>query len=1027
MRRAILSASLLTLPLLLIAALSLRAAPNPNIVEADPRTPAEEAKAFHLPPGFEIQLVAADPDIHKPLNLEFDDRGRLWVSETVEYPFPLGADGKLKHQDAIKILEDFGPDGRARKITTFADKLDIPIGVLPLLGTKPQDALIYSIPNIWRMRDADGDGKADERTPLYTKYGFKDTHGMTNNFTWGFDGWVYACHGFSNESTVKGGDKNAITMQSGNVYRLRQDGSHLEYFLHGEVNPFGLAWDPLGNLYTCDCETKPIWQLLRGGYYPSFGKPDDGLGFAPTMIEKYTDSSAIAGVAFYAADTFPADHRDSAYVGDVVTNRLNEFRLTWHGSTPHAVKQDFLLSDDRWFRPVHVKLGPDGALYIADFYNRIIGHYEVPLDHPGRDHERGRIWRIVYRGPDGKGPIPSAPRADWTTAPVDELMKDLGHPNLAVRIKAANELAARGGKDAVAAVLGVMNRTDKPEAGDTWRRMHGVYVLERLSALDDATLTKAAKDKELGVRVHAQRILSERAKWPEDLHALALAGLKDADANVQRAAADALGRHPAADNIRPLLDLYQSAPAEDTHLKYVVRMALRDQLLPAQDWAAIPLNQWSDADARAIADVSLGAPTPEAAAFLMKNLGQEAQNHEFLARAVHHIARYGSPDVTKAVSVAARAQHPEDSGLQYTLFQAVRNGTQERGQALDAADLVWADGLVNKLLASKSPQEIKSGADLTAALKMESQESKIVAIATDKAIPREGREAALAALTALNAGRNAGVLGKVLADPDNAIELREGAAKLLAQANQPETQAQLLQALPAAPARLQTAIAAGLASSPAGAGKLLDAVEAGKASARLLQERAVEAPLTASNIPGVKDRLAKLTKGLPPADQKIQELIAARHKSFLEAKSDAEVGAKVFEKNCAICHQIASKGAKVGPQLDGVGIRGLDRLLEDVLDPNRNVDQAFRMTILNLKDGKVVRGLLLREEGEVLVMADDKGKEVRVAKTDVDERSTSQQSPMPATFAEQVPAADFHNLMAFLLKQTAAPATKPPG
>jgi putative heme-binding domain-containing protein len=1027
MRRAILSASALTFPLLLVSALGLRAAPNPNIAESDPRTPADEAKAFHLPPGFEIQLVASDPDIHKPLNIDFDDRGRLWVTQTVEYPFPLGDDGKLKHQDAVKILEDFGPDGRARKITTFADKLDIPIGVLPLLTTKPQDALIYSIPSIWRMRDSNGDGKADERTPLYSKYGFKDTHGMTSNFTWGFDGWVYACHGFSNESTIKGGDNRAITMQSGNVYRLRADGSHLEYFVHGEVNPFGLAFDPLGNLYTCDCETKPIWQLLRGGYYPSFGKPDDGLGFGPTMLESYTDSSAIAGVAFYAADHFPAAYRDNAFVGDVVTNRVNEFRLTWHGSTPHAVKENFLLSDDRWFRPVQTKLGPDGALYIADFYNRIIGHYEVPLNHPGRDHMRGRIWRIVYRGPDGKGPLPSAPRADWTTATVDELMKDLGHPNLAVRIKATNELAARGGKDAVAAVLGVMNRRDKAEAGDTWRRMHGLYVLERLGALDDATLGAAAKDKEFGVRVHAQRVLSERAKWTDDLHALALAGLKDANANVRRAAADAVGRHPAADNLRPLLDLYESAPAEDTHLFYVVRMALRDQLLPAKVWESIPLKPWTERDALAIADVSLGAPTPEAAAYLLKHLGQEAQNHDFLARAVHHIARYGSPDVTKALTVAARQQHPEDFGLQFALLQAVRNGTQERGLALDAADRAWADELVNKLLASKSPQEIKSGAELVAALKMESQESKVVAIATDKAIPREGREAAMAALTALNAGRNAGVLGKVLTDAGNAIELREGAAKLLAQANKPETQAQLLQALPAAPARLQTTIAAGLAGSPAGAAKLLDAVEAGKASARLLQERAVEAPLTASNIPGLNDRLAKLTKGLPPADQKIQQLIAARHKSFLEAKPDSEAGAKVFEKNCAICHTIASKGAKVGPQLDGVGIRGLDRLLEDVLDPNRNVDQAFRLTILNLKDGKVVRGLLLREEGEVLVMADDKGKEVRVAKADVDERSTSQQSPMPATFAEQVPQADFYNLMAFLLKQTAAPATKPPG
>jgi putative heme-binding domain-containing protein len=1026
MRRAIFAASALTLPLLLVSAFELYAAPNPNIADTDPRSPADEAKAIHLPPGFEIQLVASEPDINKPLNIDFDDRGRLWVSQTVEYPFPAGPDGKLKNQDAVKILEDFGPDGRARKITTFADKLDIPIGVLPMPARKPQDALIYSIPSIWRMRDA-GAGEADERTPLYSKYGFKDTHGMTSNFTWGFDGWVYACHGFSNESTVKGADEHAVTMQSGNVYRLRADGSHLEYFTHGLVNPFGLALDPLGNFYSCDCETKPFWQLLRGAYYPSFGKPDDGLGFAPTAVDHYSDSSAIAGVAFYAADMFPKDHRDNAYVGDVVTNRVNEFRLTWKGTTPIATKQDFLLSDDRWFRPVQVKLGPDGALYIADFYNRIIGHYEVPLDNPGRDHERGRIWRIVYCGADGRGAIPPPLHADWTKKDVAELVKDLGNANLTVRLKATNELALRGGKDAVAGLLGVMNRKDKPEADDTWRRMHGLYVLERLGALDDATLTAAAKDKEFGVRVHAQRILAERAKWIEGPNALALAGLKDADPNVQRAAADAVGRHPSTDHLRPLLELKYAAPEADTHLVYVVRMALRDQLLDANVWKAIPLKDWTERDSRAIADVSLGAPTAESATFLLKHLAQYQEPRGTLVKAVHHIARYGNPETSKALIPFTRGQRADDLGLQNDLFKAVREGVQERGAKLDEADRQWAGELTDKLLVSKQPGEVKSGAELVGALKLENEEKKVADLAINTAAPRDEREAALGALSAINAGRNAAVLGRVLTEASAPIELREAAAKLLGQGNQPETQAQLLQALAAAPARLQTAIAAGLAGSPAGADKLLDAVEAGKASARLLQEKAVETPLTAGNRPGVKERLAKLTKGLPPADQKIQELIAARHKSFEAAKPDAEAGAKVFEKNCAVCHTLANKGAKVGPQLDGVGIRGLDRLLEDVLDPNRNVDQAFRLTILNLKDGKVVRGLLLREEGEVLVMADDKGKEVRVPRAEVDERSTTQQSPMPATFAEQVPPADFTNLMAFLLKQTVAPAPKPPG
>jgi putative heme-binding domain-containing protein len=166
--------------------------------------------------------------------------------------------------------------------------------------------------------------------------------------------------------------------------------------------------------------------------------------------------------------------------------------------------------------------------------------------------------------------------------------------------------------------------------------------------------------------------------------------------------------------------------------------------------------------------------------------------------------------------------------------------------------------------------------------------------------------------------------------------------------------------------------------------------------------------------------LAKLTKGLPPADQKLQELMKQRRAGFLKVKADATAGAKVFEKHCANCHQLGGHGAKVGPQLDGIGIRGLDRLLEDTLDPNRNVDQAFRLTTLSLKKGQVVSGLLLKEEGEVFVLADAQGKEVRVPKDEVDERATSQQSPMPANFADQVPESDFYDLLAYLLKQQAA-------
>src|SRR5262249_31039417 len=156
-----------------------------HIAPGNPRTPEAERKAFHLPPGFEIQLVASEPDIHKPMNIAFDDRGRLWVTESVEYPYPAPPD--KKGRDAVKILENFGPQGKARKTTPFADGPNTPIGVLPLppplapagRGVGGEGAIVYSIPNIWKLTDTDGKNRADKREVFVGTFETRDTHGMT--------------------------------------------------------------------------------------------------------------------------------------------------------------------------------------------------------------------------------------------------------------------------------------------------------------------------------------------------------------------------------------------------------------------------------------------------------------------------------------------------------------------------------------------------------------------------------------------------------------------------------------------------------------------------------------------------------------------------------------------------------------------------------------------------------------------------------------------------------------------------------
>ncbi|MBM3846623.1 MAG: dehydrogenase, partial [Verrucomicrobia bacterium] len=403
----------------------------------DPRTPEAQRAGFKLPPGIEVDLIASEPNIAKPMNMAFDARGRLWVTTSYEYPFAKKPGEPAR--DFIRVFEDTDRDGSFEKSWIFADNLNIPIGILPYQN----GCIVWSIPNIWMLRDTDGDGKADQRDVLFGPLGWeRDTHGNLSSFRMGADGWVYATHGFNNTSTVKARDGSSITMNSGNTFRFRPDGSRVEQFTWGQVNPFGMCIDDYGYLYTADCHSSPIYQLIPGGYYPSFGKPDDGLGFAPVMVQHSHGSTAISGIVILPSEDWPADLQGHLLIGNVMTSRLNRDRIDWTGSSPSGVEMpDFLSTDDPWFRPVDLQLGPDGALYVADFYNRIIGHYEVPLLHPGRDRERGRIWRIRP-----KSLAAAKPRAaDFTSMDAQQFFLELGSANALRRQHALNQLIDRVG------------------------------------------------------------------------------------------------------------------------------------------------------------------------------------------------------------------------------------------------------------------------------------------------------------------------------------------------------------------------------------------------------------------------------------------------------------------------------------------------------------------------------------------------------------------------------------------------------
>jgi putative heme-binding domain-containing protein len=326
-------------------------------------------------------------------------------------------------------------------------------------------------------------------------------------------------------------------------------------------------------------------------------------------------------------------------------------------------------------------------------------------------------------------------------------------------------------------------------------------------------------------------------------------------------------------------------------------------------------------------------------------------------------------------------------------------------------------------LPSIAPVEIvkrqQTACDLAARLQLASFAPNLDRLARESSADGEARGSAAKALLALAPTTATPALATALADATEPLGYRIRLGELLSEHKTADALTAVVAAMKSAPYRTQLRWGVALSSSTPGAEALLSAVASGAASPRLLQSIGIKNRIQASKPDHWQERLTQLTKNLPPADLARDQLIAERRTAYNGAGGKAADGQRVFQQSCAVCHRIGNEGALVGPQLDGIGNRGLERLLEDVLDPNRNVDSAFRSHTLTLKDGNVMSGLPRREEGELLIIADSTGKEVSIPKKEIETRRESELSLMPENLGELLAPGDFNNLMAFLLAQRA--------
>ncbi len=1080
------------------------------------RTPSEELAGFHVPTGFQVELIASEPAISKPMNMAFDAQGRLWITQSTQYPFPAKADEI--GTDAVVILEDKDHDGKFETTRTFADGLNIPIGLLPY----GDGVLCFSIPNILYLRDKDHDGVCDTREILLGPFDTtRDTHGMVNSMRLGADGWVYACHGFNNQSTVQGKDGHSVSMTSGNVFRFRPDSSRVELFTQGQVNPFGMSQDKWGFWYAADCHSKPISQLIRGGCYPSFGRPDDGLGFVPPMMEHLHGSTAISGLAHSKDSRFPKDFDDNFFSGNVMSCRINRNQLTYRGSTAKAVAMpDLLTSDDPWFRPVDLQFGPDGCLYVADFYNKVIGHYEVPLDHPDRDRKSGRIWRIRWESHGENANVYKAvKRSEQTLAELESEVESANLEEVADAILARNNLeliGLRGNEKDANWLLGQSLRVNSQIDPVLYQTLLISIrdIATRIRVSDTARFQGWVTDACSGIGLPTTREPQPNAMDTPPMRALTrvLLALKDeySIAGVLSICERQISISDASSDQRRIVEeciqsvaevidesnmarffalLDATTQDEDTRADQLLRIArrqlqqrgkvLESLALRCQELAGALAGKWlsdvellnSDggdfqlvnwagkssknderkdwpSEKRAFAS-DKAKPSKMGIFFSSLPLGETYtgtwSSSPFIAKGqfvFHVVGHNGLPsnkstsknfvslvrldEVGNVAEELCRAFPPRsDNGHRVEWNMQKYEGAMVQLRVVDAdsdASYAWI-GVGEFSCAGFSPGSIRDKWERIRSLvalcgfpsKVENLKNATELLSSEKSdwtsryrlhrLRNRNASADVVELVDFALEQNWNDLLALMGiqsekspswdweiEKDSFLKFGEAICKRCTYQDQERLVLRL--------SRHRSALE--LVATLCERGSL------SRDALRVLPKSWWEGLPEES-----KPRFEMLRPETTGSSSRL-DIVEGKASTFASLAVDLQVGAKQFADRCATCHKLGDQGKIVGPQLEGVGARGLVRLCEDILWPDRNVDEAFKMTMMVLAGGESVSGLVSDRTAESLLLTDQTGKQRRVLLSDIEQEKPSKLSLMPGNFDELMTDAELASLIGYL-------------
>ncbi len=527
----------------------------------EPVSPSESMMHMVLPPGFEAKLVASEPQIKKPISMAFDERGRMWLCETFDYPNNLQREGQ--GHDNITICEDTNGDGVPDKFTVFADHLSLPTSLVFYDG----GVIVAQPPQILFLKDSKGDGHADVRKVLFSGFGIRDTHATASNLRWGFDNWIYGTVGYSGfRGTVGGKD---LSFGQG-VFRFKPDGSALEFLGSTTNNTWGLGVSEDGQIFGSTANGNPNWYLsIPNRYYEkvkgySVGRLEtisDTYHFFPVtdkvrQVDFFGGYTAGAGHDLYTARSFPKNSGNRiAFVSEPTGHLIGQFVLQPNGSDYKAQNDlTFLGSTDEWTAPIQAMVGPDGALWMIDWYNYIIQHNPIPKGFvsgrggayatPLRDKDHGRIYRIIFSA--GK---PSQV-LNLTNANPQQLVAALKSDNLLWRQHAQRLLIEKQDKSVVPALIKLIDDKSVDEIGLNPAAIHALWTIRGLDGFAGnpdalAAAIAALRHPSAAVRKAAVDVLPRTVESVDAMVSAAV--LEDRDPQVRKSALLALAEMPASD------------------------------------------------------------------------------------------------------------------------------------------------------------------------------------------------------------------------------------------------------------------------------------------------------------------------------------------------------------------------------------------------------------------------------------------------------------------------------------------------